>query len=293
MGERHNAKWDEYAHIKFIELCEQEVRKGNRPNTYLSKDGWKNMVNEFNKKTGLEYTRKQIKNYWDHMKAEWTFFKQLMRGETGLGWDPTRKIIIADDDWRILNTKNLGTKIFSLIWFRYDALFTDIIATGERARAANQEQESKVGLDQDDDGTNDVYDNDIEQWNDERSDESHDLQNMDSITFSEPSLRKRKSIDGSGNSSQVKKRKTKNNSLSLKEEIHSLIEFIYNNSTSRSSEPTIEKCMDILENIPGILEGSDIFNCAVNLLTQKEMRHAFLKLSTDEVRKSWLEYNHR
>lgn len=99
MGERHKAKWDEYAYINFIELCEQEVRKGNRPNTYLSKDGWKNMVNEFNKKTGLEYTRKQIKNYWDHMKAEWTLFKQLMRGETGLGWDTTRKIIIADDDW--------------------------------------------------------------------------------------------------------------------------------------------------------------------------------------------------
>nr|XP_033510943.1 uncharacterized protein LOC117275744 [Nicotiana tomentosiformis] len=112
---------------------------------------------------------------------------------------------------------------------------------------------------------------------------------MDSITFPEPSLRKRKSIDGSGSSSQVKKRKTKNNSLSLKEEIHSLIEFISNNNTSKSSEPTIEKCMHILENIPGILEGSDIFNCDVNLLTQKEMQHAFLKLSTDEARKSWLE----
>ncbi|XP_019239273.1 PREDICTED: uncharacterized protein At2g29880-like [Nicotiana attenuata] len=209
MEERHNAKWDEYAHIKFIELCEQEVRKGNRPNTYLSKDGWKNMVNEFNKKTGREYTRKQMKNHWDHMKAEWTLFKQLMRGETGLGWDPTRKTIIADDDWweqKIKENskyKKFRNKDLSLIWFRYDALFTDIIATGERACAATQEQESEVGLDQDDDGTNDVYDNDIEQWNDERSDESHDLQNMDSITFPEPSLKKRKSIDGSGSSSQV------------------------------------------------------------------------------------------
>nr|XP_009591727.1 uncharacterized protein LOC104088704 [Nicotiana tomentosiformis] len=61
-----------------------------------------------------------------------------------------------------------------------------------------------------------------------------------------------------------------------------------NNNTSKSSEPTIEKCMNILENIPGILGGSDIFNCAVNLLTRKEMQHAFLKLSTDETRKSCL-----
>nr|XP_016441046.1 PREDICTED: L10-interacting MYB domain-containing protein-like [Nicotiana tabacum] len=162
MGERHNAKWDEYAHIKFIELCEQEVRKGIRPNTYLSKDGWKNMVNEFNNKTGLKYTRKQMKNHWDHIKAECTLFKQLMRGETGLGWDTTRKIIIADDDWweqKIKENskyKKFRNKDLSLIWFRYDALFTDIIATGERARAANQEQESEVELDHDDNGTNDV-----------------------------------------------------------------------------------------------------------------------------------------
>lgn len=72
---QNNAKWDEYAHIKFIELCEQKVRKENRPNTYLSKDGGKNMVNEFNKKTGLQYTRKQMKNHWDHMKVECTLFK--------------------------------------------------------------------------------------------------------------------------------------------------------------------------------------------------------------------------
>nr|XP_016497087.1 PREDICTED: uncharacterized protein LOC107815950 [Nicotiana tabacum] len=160
---QNNAKWDEYAHIKFIELCEQKVRKENRPNTYLSKDGGKNM---------------------------------LMRGETGLGWDPTRKIIIAGDDWweqKIKENskyKKYRNKDLSLIWFRSDALFTDIIATGERARAANQEQESEVGLEQDDDGTNNVYDNDVEQWNNERSDESYDLQNIDSITFPKPSLRK-------------------------------------------------------------------------------------------------------
>ncbi|XP_009759062.2 uncharacterized protein [Nicotiana sylvestris] len=41
------------------------------------------------------------------------------------------------------------------------------------------------------------------------------------------------------------------------------------------------------------VEGSDIINCVVNCLTQKDMRHAFSKLSTDEVRKSYLEYNHK
>ncbi|XP_060209257.1 L10-interacting MYB domain-containing protein-like [Lycium barbarum] len=111
------ARWDDDAHIKFIELCEQEIRKGNRPSTHLSKDGWKNMVNKFNKKMGRNYDRKQMKNHWYNMKAEWTLFKQMIRGETDLGWDATKNTIIADDDWwkrkmRMLDVKNLGTKIF-------------------------------------------------------------------------------------------------------------------------------------------------------------------------------------
>nr|XP_016435067.1 PREDICTED: L10-interacting MYB domain-containing protein-like [Nicotiana tabacum] len=88
---------------------------------------------------------KKMKNYWDYMKDEWTLFKQLMRGETGLGWDATKNTIMADDDWweRTIKEnakyKKFRNKDLSLIWFRYDALFADVIATGERARAANQE----------------------------------------------------------------------------------------------------------------------------------------------------------
>ena len=52
-----NAKWDNDAHLKFIELCELEIRKGNRPNTHLSKDGWKNTIKTFYKKTGRRYTK--------------------------------------------------------------------------------------------------------------------------------------------------------------------------------------------------------------------------------------------
>lgn len=55
-----NAKWDDDAHIKYIQFCEQEIIKGNRPTTYLSKVGWKNMVNKFNKKMRRKYNRKHI-----------------------------------------------------------------------------------------------------------------------------------------------------------------------------------------------------------------------------------------
>ncbi|KAK6917003.1 Myb/SANT-like domain [Dillenia turbinata] len=57
------AKWDDYAHIKFIELCKEEIRKGNRPGSYLSKDGWRNLVAIFNQMTGRNYDKKQMKNH--------------------------------------------------------------------------------------------------------------------------------------------------------------------------------------------------------------------------------------
>ena len=117
-----------------------------------------------------------MKNHWDGMKAEWTLFKQLMRGDTGIGWDATKNTIMADDDWwkrkikvhfshcfmsfyffngyiftylkllfylllqKDVRYRKLRDKDLSLILFRYDALFSDIVATGERTRVANQEQ---------------------------------------------------------------------------------------------------------------------------------------------------------
>ncbi|KAJ8567406.1 hypothetical protein K7X08_019614 [Anisodus acutangulus] len=122
--------------------------------------------------------------------------------------------------------KKIRNKDLSLVWFWYDALFTDIIATGESPRATTQEQLSENGLD-DDEGTNYVSDNEGHQFshhNDERSDENDDIRNIDFIRFPEPSSKKRKSRNGSG---QV--------------------------ALAVSVELTFDKCMDSLEIIPEVL----------------------------------------
>ncbi|XP_052201690.1 uncharacterized protein LOC127807692 [Diospyros lotus] len=68
----------------------------------------------------------------------------MMRGESGLGWDERNKTIAADHDWweqKIKENENFRkfkNKDLSIIWFRYDGLFSDIAATGERARASCQ-----------------------------------------------------------------------------------------------------------------------------------------------------------
>ncbi|KAK6917942.1 Myb/SANT-like domain [Dillenia turbinata] len=97
------AKWDDYALIKFVELCEEEIRKGNRPRSYLSKDGWRNLVVVFNQMIGRNYDKKKIKNYWDTMKR--------------VGFDAARNTIRVDDEWwekkiAIIGIRNSKTRTY-------------------------------------------------------------------------------------------------------------------------------------------------------------------------------------
>ncbi|MCD7462245.1 hypothetical protein HAX54_048122 [Datura stramonium] len=93
--------------------------------------------------------------------------------------------------------------------------------------------------------------------------------NVDSVMFLKLSLKRQFSINGIGTSGQVKK------------------------GTSPSvDDPTIDKCMDILSNLPDIPEGSEIYNYTVSMFLKKDVRQVFLKMTTNEARKSWLEYNY-
>ncbi|CAN4114562.1 unnamed protein product [Withania somnifera] len=117
-----------------------------------------------------KYTKKQLKNGWNCTKSEWTIFKQLIRGEMGLGWDATKNTIMADDNWweqkikEDVRYKKFRKADLSLLWFRYDALFFYIVATGARARSVNQEEASGIGVDLDEDEINDIDDRDKEHF---------------------------------------------------------------------------------------------------------------------------------
>ncbi|KAK4346730.1 hypothetical protein RND71_033069 [Anisodus tanguticus] len=116
-----------------------------------------------------------------------------MKGQTGLEWDEARKTVVADDDWweRKLKENSTYKKIRNKDLSLY---FTDIIATGECARATTQNNYLKMD------------------W----------MMMKEQIMFPEPSSKKGKSI-GSGTRSQVK-----------------------------NVEVTSDKCMDSLENVPGV-----------------------------------------
>ncbi|PHT35983.1 hypothetical protein CQW23_23683 [Capsicum baccatum] len=295
---RSNAKWDYDAHIAFIEMCEREIRRGNRPNTHLNKDGWKNLGDAFYNRTGRKYTKTQLKNKWDNMKQDWAFFNQLIRENIGLGWDATKNTIITDDDWwnqKIKRYKRFRNMDLSLICYRYDELFSDIVSKGERARSANQEHFSEIEVELNKEKTNDFDDFDQEHFvnlNDKGSDESDDAHDMNSPMFPKSSLKRQLSTDDIGSSSRVKKSKIK----SVREELHSIVELLSSKSSATShavEDPTIDKCMDFLASYPEIDIPSEIYNYTVNLFLKKDVHQIFLKMTSDDARKSWLAYNYQ
>ncbi|PIN26265.1 hypothetical protein CDL12_00983 [Handroanthus impetiginosus] len=110
---RSSVRWDLFLSLKFIELCEDEIGKENRPNSHFNVNGWKNL-------------------------------------ETGVGWNPIKNSLDAFDEWWERKIKEnsdyskFRNKDLSLIWFRYDTLFCDVAAMGERARALSQRSGNEI-----------------------------------------------------------------------------------------------------------------------------------------------------
>ncbi|KAG8382555.1 hypothetical protein BUALT_Bualt05G0089500 [Buddleja alternifolia] len=132
---RSSARWDDFSSVKFIELCEDEIGKDNRPNSHFNINGWKNIVKRFNEMTGKNYDYKQLRIHWDVMKKDWILFKKLMNKERGVDWNAVKNSLDALDEWWESKLKENGdygkfrNKNLTLIWFRYDRLFSDIAAT--------------------------------------------------------------------------------------------------------------------------------------------------------------------
>ncbi|KAK0570552.1 hypothetical protein LWI29_003077 [Acer saccharum] len=93
------AIWDSQSVEIFCDLCIKEVEQGHRPRTHFTKVGWDNLVKNFNKTTGKEYNKVQLKNRWDTLKNDWKLWRDLVGKETGLGWNAKLKNIDASEKW--------------------------------------------------------------------------------------------------------------------------------------------------------------------------------------------------
>ncbi|TVU14897.1 hypothetical protein EJB05_38394, partial [Eragrostis curvula] len=60
---------------------------------------WKNLVVKYHEKTGLNQTKKELKNKFDYMKKEYTWFMELKNCATALGWNEAKQTVDWSKDW--------------------------------------------------------------------------------------------------------------------------------------------------------------------------------------------------
>ena len=93
------AEWTEENTKIIVELFVLQVKKGNRPNTHLTPNGYEEVAIKFKLITGLEYKQPQLKNKWDKLKGDYNMFKKLRLRETGGGWDAELNTVKQDPEW--------------------------------------------------------------------------------------------------------------------------------------------------------------------------------------------------
>ncbi|KAG8379760.1 hypothetical protein BUALT_Bualt07G0122900 [Buddleja alternifolia] len=260
--------------------------------------------------TGRNYAYKQFRNHWNTMKKDWLLFKKLMHQETGIGWDPIKNTIDASDEWWDRKLKENGdyskfkNKDLSLIWFRYDKLFSDVAATGERARAPSQRSGNEL------DSGEEMFKQNIESTEDQmehiKIGDGDDMEDIGSPNYNIASGSKQTpyinemfpsstTIKRKCSDEDSKMKKKMSGAASLREDIHSLLQCLAtkNSVISASSvEMTIGAAIEMLCSIPDITPRSELWNYACNLLSKKDMQEVFASQPCHQSCLCWLEFNY-
>lgn len=91
------ARWTTALTEKFATLLIEQINQGNRSNNVFSKKAWKIVRSEFNKQTGNDFDRKQLKNHLDVLRKRYTITKSLI-DQPEFQWDESQDMVIADNE---------------------------------------------------------------------------------------------------------------------------------------------------------------------------------------------------
>ncbi|CAO2162792.1 unnamed protein product [Urochloa humidicola] len=285
------ADWCDENNKIACEIFADEVQKGNRETTHLSKTGYTNLIKRFKERTGLLYTRKQFKNRWDKLKSDYGIWKELNK-ETGLGWDETGKnIVMTDAWWKLTAQKIKGCTRFKNRGLQnedeLEIMFEDLRNTGDDHWCASSgvapsqatPPQSPIRVDDEDEAIN-------EEDQDSEADE---------VT---PTIVRGKRGRGADNS-KAKKPKTSGGHW-FHEQMGKLV--YMNERTTASCESiarrgegqsgsTIQDVMALVKEC-GAVPGTNEHFIASLLFTKQPEREMFLTMDTPQERFDWLTRKH-
>ncbi|PIA44597.1 hypothetical protein AQUCO_01700297v1 [Aquilegia coerulea] len=95
--DRSRTKWTASLDKLFVDLVLEQVQLGNRSNNVFNKMAWKHIRDGFNKETGLEFNRKQLKKHLDVLRNRYDNVKSQF-AQSGFGGDESRHIFVTRGD---------------------------------------------------------------------------------------------------------------------------------------------------------------------------------------------------
>ncbi|MQM00573.1 hypothetical protein Taro_033303 [Colocasia esculenta] len=298
------ACWTPEFHKLFVSLCLEQLVAGNKPGTYLNKKGWKYVMDEFYKRTGIMYDKKQFKNHWDSTKEQWKVWNKLKSSTSEDVWDKTTQVVRQNDDWwnDYLQAHPEAAQ------FRYrglpladslDTLFSDSSASLTTALTPSPNtmlipsQNTMSNFDNTPAQTaNATENNDAEDVVDlipEAQMENKESPNISQAEFDTSVRRKRKNQDPERSIHGLKREM-------VARRIGHLCEAVESGSTVTSTlkeRYSIKECVDVLNEMHEIPQGSELYMFALDLFVRKEYRELFIVLGTANLRLMWLKRQQR
>ncbi|KAI9157448.1 hypothetical protein LWI28_022727 [Acer negundo] len=269
------ATWTPGLHEIFVDICIDETLKGNKPGTHFTKEGWRNIVESFQERTGLKFDRIQLKNHWDLTKEQWKIWCKLI-DTSHMKWDPnSNKFGATEEDWENYIKANPEA-----VQFRYkelqsteklEIIFDRIINTGEIDHTT---QRRKLN----DDSTSPRFhtnkpDTMMLDRKSRRLDDSPTTSflNIDEQGTAELDSRTEHLYDVESGSAVTIQRS-----------------FLTFQPTQSKLNYSIGECIECLDRMEEVEQGSSLYLFALDLFLKKEYREIFLQLKNPNVRMAWL-----
>ncbi|CAL5203094.1 unnamed protein product [Lathyrus oleraceus] len=245
------ATWTPLLHKTFIDLCLQETLNGNKPGTHFTKEGWKNIMDSFHLKSGLNYGRLQFKNHWDSTKEQWRTWSKLV-STSYMKWNPSKHTFEAsDEDWTSYLQANPEAS-----QFRYKELqFPDALETIFNGTTVTGETEPAVQQKKSDDSVNTL---------------PLHTKGPD-VTSSDEKTECLCDAVASRNGVNIQK-----NAFSI-------------SSAKGNRSYSIGECIECLDGMEDVEQGSDLYLFALDVFLRQEHREIFLQLKKPNLRISWLQ----